>query len=66
LSISLVLSSLGHGSVGGACITTLKFFYDESQGIRPLLQAVGSDVYVPSEDGLSLVPYTGADREETV
>jgi hypothetical protein len=53
----------GHGSVGGACITTLKFFYDGSQRIRPLLQAVGSDVYVPSEDGLSLVPYTGADRD---
>jgi len=53
----------GHGTVGGACITALKFFYDGSKKIRPLLQAVGSDVYVPSEDGLSLVPYTGADRD---
>lgn len=53
----------GHGSVAGACITVLKFFYDGSQRIRPLLQAVGSDVYVPSEDGLSLVPYTGSDRD---
>ena len=53
----------GHGTVGGACITTLKFFFDGSQKIRPLLQAAGSDVMVPSEDGLSVVPYTGADRD---
>jgi hypothetical protein len=53
----------GHGSVGGACIAALKFFFDGSQRIRPLLQSVGSDVYVPSEDGLSLVPYTGGDRD---
>jgi hypothetical protein len=53
----------GHGSVGGACITTLKFFYDGTQKIRPLLLAAGSDVYEPSSDGLSLVPYTGADRD---
>lgn len=53
----------GHGTVGGACITALKFFYDGSQKIRPLLQAAGSDVMVPSEDGLSLVPYTGSDRD---
>lgn len=54
----------GHGSVGGACITALKFFYDGSQRIRPLLQAAGSDVMMPSEDGLTLVPYTGSDRDE--
>src|SRR5271157_4672169 len=53
----------GHGTVGGACITALKFFFDGSQKIRPLLQAAGSDVYVPSADGLSLVPYTGTDRD---
>ena len=53
----------GHGTVGGACITALKFFFDGSRRIRPLLQAAGSDVYVPSRDGLSLVPYTGADRD---
>jgi hypothetical protein len=54
----------GHGTVGGACITALKFFFDGNQKIRPLLQAAGSDVYVPSADGLSLVPYTGADRDQ--
>jgi len=53
----------GHGTVGGACIATVKFFYDGSQRIRPLLQAAGSDVMMPSEDGLSLVPYTGSDRD---
>jgi hypothetical protein len=53
----------GHGTVGGACITAIKFFFDGSQKIRPLLQAAGSDVMVPSQDGLSLVPYTGADRD---
>ena len=54
----------GHGTVGGACITAIKFFFDGSQRIRPLLQAAGSDVVVPSADGLSLVPYTGADRDQ--
>lgn len=43
----------GHGTVAGACITVLKFFYDGSFVIpNPL---------VSSEDGLSLLPYTGAD-----
>ena len=53
----------GHGTVGGACITALKFFFDGSQPIRPLLTAAGRDVYVPSDDGLSLNVYTGADRD---
>jgi hypothetical protein len=52
----------GHGTVGGACITALKFFFDGSQKIRPLLTGAGRDVYVPSTDGLSLNTYTGADR----
>jgi hypothetical protein len=43
----------GHGTVGGACITLLKFFFDETWVIpNPL---------VPSSDGLSLNPYTGSD-----
>jgi len=46
----------GHGTVAGACITMLKFFYDETYVIpNPL---------VPSNDGLSLVPYTGPDAGE--
>lgn len=52
----------GHGTVGGACITALKFFFDGSRKIRPLLQARGLDVYEPSADGLSLNTYTGIDR----
>ncbi len=43
----------GHGTVAGACITMLKFFFDGSFVIpNPL---------VPTSDGLSLVPYTGGD-----
>lgn len=53
----------GHGTVGGACIAAIKFFFDGSQPIRPLLVAAGSDVMVPTSDGLGLTPYTGADRD---
>jgi hypothetical protein len=53
----------GHGTVAGACITVLKFFFDCTQKIRPLLLASGRDVSVPSVDGLSLNRYTGADRD---
>lgn len=54
----------GHGTVAGACIATLRFFFDGSQPIRPLLQAAGTDVMQPNSDGSALVPYTGADRDE--
>ncbi len=43
----------GHGTVAGACITVLKFFWDGS--------FVVPNPVVPTTDGLSLVPYTGAD-----
>ena len=43
----------GHGTVGGACITILKFFFDGSYVIP--------NPVVPSNDGLSVLPYTGAD-----
>jgi len=43
----------GHGCVGGACITVLKFFFDGNFVIP--------DPVVPADDGLSLVPYTGPD-----
>lgn len=43
----------GHGMIAGACITILKFFFDGSYVIpNPLM---------PTDDGLSLVPYTGSD-----
>jgi hypothetical protein len=54
----------GHGTVGGACITVLKFFFDCNQKIRPLLNSAGRDVVVPSTDGLYLDTYTGADVDE--
>jgi hypothetical protein len=43
----------GHGVVGGACITVLKFFFDGNFVIP--------NPKVPSDDGLSLLDYTGAD-----
>ncbi len=43
----------GHGTVGGACITVLKFIFDGNFTIP--------NPVVPASDGLSLVPYTGSD-----
>ena len=43
----------GHGTVAGACITILKFFFDGNHVI--------ANPQVPSNDGLSLLPYTGPD-----
>ena len=43
----------GHGTVGGACITLLKFFFDGSH--------VWPNPMVPTSDGLSLGPYNGTD-----
>jgi hypothetical protein len=43
----------GHGTVAGACITILKFFFDNDFVIP--------NPVVPTSDGLALVPYTGGD-----
>ena len=43
----------GHGTVAGACITVLKFFFDGNFVIP--------NPVVPGSDGLSLQPYTGGD-----
>jgi len=43
----------GHGTVGGACITVLKFFFDGN--------FVMPNPVVPTNDGLTLLPYTGSD-----
>jgi hypothetical protein len=53
----------GHSTVSGACATVIKFFFDGKQKLRPLLLAAGSDIKQPAPDGLSLVTYTGADRD---
>ena len=50
--------------MAGACCTAIKFFFNGGQKLRPLLQAQGRDLVQPSSDGLSLVPYTGADRDQ--
>jgi len=42
----------GHGSVAGACITALKFFFDCDQRIVSLVQPM-----VPSDDGLTQAAY---------
>jgi len=43
----------GHGAVAGACITALKFFFDGDFVIP--------NPVVPTDDGQTLVPYTGSD-----
>ena len=43
----------GHGTVAGACITVLKFFFDGNFVIP--------DPVVSSDDGLTLLPYIGSD-----
>jgi membrane-associated phospholipid phosphatase len=45
----------GHATVGGACVTVLKWFFDESTLIE--------DPRVPNADGTDLVPYTGPDKD---
>ena len=49
----------GHGTVAGACITVLKFFFDCNVKITNFVQPA-----VPSDDGLTLVPYNGADADQ--
>jgi len=46
----------GHGTVAGACITILKFFFDGSFVIP--------NPQVPSSDGTKLDPYTGSDASQ--
>ena len=46
----------GHATVAGACVTILKAFFDETEVIE--------NPVVPSDDGLSLVPYAGPDAGE--
>jgi membrane-associated phospholipid phosphatase len=43
----------GHAAIAGACVTVLKAFFDENFVIK--------NPKIPSSDGTSLEPYTGAD-----
>jgi hypothetical protein len=47
----------GHATVAGACVTILKSRFKESTKLVDL----GATPVQPANDGLSLVPYTGAD-----
>jgi len=47
----------GHATVAGACVTILKAWFKESTR----LVDIGLDPLQPTDDGLSLVPYPGAD-----
>jgi hypothetical protein len=46
----------GHGVIAGACVTILKWFFDESFVIP--------EPVVPSDDGTELLPYEGSDASQ--
>ncbi len=46
----------GHGTVAGACATIVKAFFDDTFVLSQI-----TDIVQASDDGLSLVPYTGSD-----
>jgi hypothetical protein len=46
----------GHGVIAGACVTILKWFFDESFVIP--------EPVVPSDDGTQLLPYGGSDAAQ--
>lgn len=48
----------GHSTVAGACATIVKAWFDD---LAPLASVPGITISQASEDGFSLVPYTGAD-----
>ncbi|MEO6590311.1 MAG: vanadium-dependent haloperoxidase [Pyrinomonadaceae bacterium] len=50
----------GHGTVAGACVTILKAWFDESTRLVDL----GITPLQPTDDGLSLISYTGADAND--
>lgn len=50
----------GHGTVAGACVTILKAWFDESTR----LVALDVTPLQPTDDGLSLIAYTGADAND--
>ncbi|MGI8813130.1 MAG: phosphoesterase [Pyrinomonadaceae bacterium] len=51
----------GHGTVGGACITALKFFFNGEQKMAPMLAASGRNLLEPNAAGTALEVYNGAD-----
>jgi hypothetical protein len=51
----------GHATVAGACATVVKAWFDDA---APLTSVPGITISQASEDGFSLVPYSGADRDQ--
>jgi membrane-associated phospholipid phosphatase len=51
----------GHATMAGACATLLKAAFD---GTVPFTQLTNGKIVMASSDGLSLVPYTGADASQ--
>ncbi|MFI5058820.1 MAG: vanadium-dependent haloperoxidase [Candidatus Acidiferrales bacterium] len=51
----------GHATVAGACSTIVKAWFDDT---APLTSIPGIPISQASEDGFSLVPYNGADRDQ--
>ncbi len=51
----------GHSTVAGACATIVKAWFDD---LAPLTSLPGVSIVQPSEDGFSLVPYSGSDAEQ--
>jgi membrane-associated phospholipid phosphatase len=55
----------GHATVAGACVTILKAWFRETTRITDLLPRIGrTNPVIASDDGLSLLDYTGADAGE--
>ena len=52
---------LGHATVAGACTTIVKAWFDD---LAPLSAIPGMQLLQTSEDGLSLVPYSGSDAAQ--
>jgi len=51
----------GHSTVAGACATIVKAWFDD---LAPLTSIPGVTIVQPSEDGFSLVPYSGSDADQ--
>ena len=51
----------GHATVAGACATIVKAWFDD---LAPISAVPGMQLVQPSEDGLSLVPYSGTDAAQ--
>jgi hypothetical protein len=49
----------GHGTVAGACATIVKAFFDDTVALSSM-----TNIEEASADGLSLVPYTGSDKNQ--